>query len=156
MKADELLWHHRYMSHWLLQRHIDRLFWCWFYGHFHQNGVASQGHFRMAIHHRDIYCNILLLFHGRIEIVHSYGLHCSGLFCHSGPTHGQLLYPVTYVILYNACFCFFVLHMLLRHHICLKIFLPKRNSTGFVFSWYFFQNFHLKHKWRIPNHKMIV
>ena len=44
-------------------------------------------HFNMVAHRHDChwsYCCVLLCFHGRIEVDHSYGLHWSGLCCHSG------------------------------------------------------------------------
>ena len=62
--------------------------WCCFYGCFdHHNGIANQGHFSMATHRhylRWIYPCVLLRFHCRIEIDHSYSLHWCSLCCYSG------------------------------------------------------------------------
>ena len=47
---------------------------------------CQPGRFSMAAHRHDrrgIYRCVLLRFRGRIEIDHSYGLHCRGLCCHS-------------------------------------------------------------------------
>ena len=47
---------------------------------------CQPGRFSMSAHHHDhcrIYRCVLLRCRGRIEIDHSYGLHCRGLCCHS-------------------------------------------------------------------------
>ena len=64
------------------------LFWRCFYERFHHhNGVASQGSFSMAAYHHNRHsmnCRVLICFHLRIEINHSYSLACCCLCCYSG------------------------------------------------------------------------